>query len=130
MLQFGQHLKILATSRERLNLAGEVTYPVPALAMPEPKQSITPAALGQYEAVQLFIDRAVAAQPAFQVTDQNAVVIAGICQRVDGIPLASSSPRHAYAPFPWRRSPNACRPVPVADAWRPTARRTGKPYAP
>src|SRR5262249_19146723 len=44
--------------------------------------------LRKYEAVQLFVDRAVAVQPAFQITGQNAPAVAQICQRLDGIPLA------------------------------------------
>jgi non-specific serine/threonine protein kinase len=88
LLQAGPHLKILATSRERLNVAGETMYPVLALAMPEPHQAITLEAFTQYEAVRLFIDRAAAAQPAFQLTQQTAMAVADICHRVEGIPLA------------------------------------------
>jgi tetratricopeptide (TPR) repeat protein len=51
-------------------------------------KAMTPATLTQYEAVLLFVDRASAAQPAFQITDQNAGAVADICQRLDGIPLA------------------------------------------
>ena len=51
-------------------------------------EAINLEALMQYEAVRLFIDRAVAAQPAFQVTHQNAPAVADICHRLDGIPLA------------------------------------------
>jgi len=87
-LQSGPHLQILATSRERLNLGGETTYPVPALAMSEPDPAIALDALSRYEAVHLFVDRAKAAQPAFRLTHQNAAAVADICHRVDGIPLA------------------------------------------
>jgi predicted ATPase len=65
-----------------------VSYSVPSLATPHPKTTITLAALAQYEAARLFIDRAVAAQPFFQVTLQNAAAISDICHRLDGIPLA------------------------------------------
>jgi predicted ATPase/class 3 adenylate cyclase len=88
LLQSGPHLKILASSRESLRVAGEATYPVPALAVPGPGTTTTLPALTQYEAVLLFVDRAVAAQPAFQLTAQNAAAVADICQRLDGIPLA------------------------------------------
>ena len=57
-------------------------------AVPDPHRAVPLDALAQYEAVRLFIDRAVAAQPAFAVTGENAPAIADICQRLDGIPLA------------------------------------------
>jgi len=88
LLQSGSQLKILATSRERLKLAAETTYTVAVLAMPEPDPTMALETLSRYEAVQLFVDRAIAAQPAFQLTHQNAPAVAAICRRVDGIPLA------------------------------------------
>src|SRR5439155_5988756 len=88
LLESGPRLKILASSREHLHVPGEATYPVPALGVPEPSTATTPAALTQYESVLLLVDRAVAAQPAFRVTDQNAAAIGEICRRLDGIPLA------------------------------------------
>jgi predicted ATPase/class 3 adenylate cyclase len=88
LLQSGPHLKILASSREPLRVAGEASYPVPALAVPDPGRAVTVPAMTQYEAVLLFVDRAVSAQPAFQLTEQNAAAVADICQRLDGIPLA------------------------------------------
>jgi predicted ATPase/class 3 adenylate cyclase len=88
LLQAGPQLKILASSRESLRVAGEATYPVPALAVPDPGTRTTLPALSQYEAVLLFVDRAAAAHPAFQLTEQNAAAVADICQRLDGIPLA------------------------------------------
>lgn len=92
LLRSGRGLQILASSREHLNVAGETTYPVPSLAVPDALNAagvaINLEALTQYEAVRLFIDRAAAAQPAFQVTHQNAAAVADICRRLDGIPLA------------------------------------------
>jgi predicted ATPase/class 3 adenylate cyclase len=88
LLEAGPGLKILASSREHLRLSGETTYPVSGLAVPDVLETTAPAALTQYESVRLFIDRAVAAQPAFAVTDQNAVVVGEVCRRLDGIPLA------------------------------------------
>jgi predicted ATPase/class 3 adenylate cyclase len=86
-------LTLLATSREPLGAAGEVLWPVPPLSAPNPGQLGAPdndgiAALTQYEAVRLFIDRACMSQPAFAVTNQNAPAVAQICHRLDGIPLA------------------------------------------
>jgi predicted ATPase/class 3 adenylate cyclase len=88
ILQAGAHVKILASSREHLHVAGETTYLVPPLSVPAADKTITPADLTQYEAVRLFIERAVAGQPAFQMTQQNATAVANICHRLDGIPLA------------------------------------------
>ena len=82
------HLHILATSRERLNVSGEQTYPVPLLSIPDPKSSQTAADLSGYESVALFIQRAQAVRHDFAVTDANAPAVAQICWRLDGIPLA------------------------------------------
>jgi len=88
LLHAGPAVKVLASSREPLHVAGETNYPLPSLAVPEGDRKLAAAALAQYEAVRLFTDRAVAAKPAFQVTDQNAAAVAAICRRLDGIPLA------------------------------------------
>ena len=79
---------ILASSREPLNVAGEQTYRVSSLSLPDPKRVQTAEGLSQYEAVRLFIERAQAVQPAFTVTDANAPAVAQVCFRLDGIPLA------------------------------------------
>ena len=82
-------LQILATSREALNIAGEIAWTVPSLSLPDIEQkSLTFAELSQYEAVQLFVDRAVVVQPGFKLTELNAQAVAQVCQRLDGIPLA------------------------------------------
>ncbi len=88
MLQAGPHLKILASSREPLHVAGEASYPMPALAVPDASQTVAAETLMQFEAVHLFVERAVAAQPSFRVTGRNAVAVAEICRHLDGIPLA------------------------------------------
>ncbi len=88
LLQSGSQVKVLATSREHLRVAGETTYPVPALAAPDPQKESSATALSQYAAVRMFLDRASAAQPAFKVTSANAKAVAEICHRLDGIPLA------------------------------------------
>jgi predicted ATPase/class 3 adenylate cyclase len=82
-------VQILATSREGLNIAGERTYRLPSLSLPDTRQ-VMPAveSLTQYEAVRLFIDRAVAVFTAFAVTNANAPAVAQVCARLDGIPLA------------------------------------------
>src|SRR5436190_5325107 len=81
-------LKVLVTSREVLNLRGEHDYPVPPLRLPDPRNLPPVEQLSQYEAVQLFINRAVEAKPDFQVTNSNAAAVAEICVRLDGLPLA------------------------------------------
>ncbi len=81
------NLKIIASSREALGIAGETVYRVPPLSLPDPTQ-VTHEALAQSESVQLFIVRAAAANPQFTFSDQNAASVAQICRRLDGIPLA------------------------------------------
>jgi predicted ATPase/class 3 adenylate cyclase len=86
------NLKVLAASRESLGIAGEASYRVPSLSLPDPKSPPvgvdTISALTMYEAVRLFIDRAVDALSTFAVTNQNAPAVVQICHRLDGIPLA------------------------------------------
>jgi non-specific serine/threonine protein kinase len=81
-------LKIIATSREALNCKGEMTYRIPPLTMPDPNSHDTPEQLTQYESVRLFIERALAVNPLFRVNNGNAPALAGVCLRLDGIPLA------------------------------------------
>ena len=88
LLQVCAGLKVLASSREPLHVGGEVNYLVPALATPDSQQALAFDGVGDFEAVQLFVERAVAAQPAFELSPQNSLAVAGICRRLDGIPLA------------------------------------------
>jgi non-specific serine/threonine protein kinase len=113
LLQAVPDLKVLVTSREPLHLHGEQLYRVPPLALPplalppngeydagprQPPQNVPPARvarpvsdveyLAQYEAVALFIDRAKAARSDFALTEENARLVAQICHRLDGLPLA------------------------------------------
>jgi predicted ATPase/class 3 adenylate cyclase len=84
-------VKILASSREALNIQGEVVRPVLPLAVPEfgvDETDLSTEQLAQLEAVQLFAERAAAARPGFALTPQNARLIARISWRLDGIPLA------------------------------------------
>jgi predicted ATPase/class 3 adenylate cyclase len=81
-------LTILASSREPLRVAGETTYTVPPLSMPVGRSPVTLAALGQYEAARLFIERVLAVQPDFQLDQRRATAVADVCDRLDGIPLA------------------------------------------
>jgi predicted ATPase/class 3 adenylate cyclase len=88
VLQAGPHAKVLASSREPLHVAGETIYPLPALGVPDPSQAVTLTLLTQSDGARLFVDRAMAVQPSFQITDRNAGAVAQICHRLDGIPLA------------------------------------------
>jgi predicted ATPase/DNA-binding SARP family transcriptional activator len=96
-------LHILATSRVVLRAAGEVTWCVPPLTVPDMSRWAAAArpegetdsphpdlrlALQRYESVQLFLDRALAALPTFALTNQNAWAVGQICQQLDGVPLA------------------------------------------
>jgi non-specific serine/threonine protein kinase len=83
-------LRIMASSREALGIAGETTFRVPSLSLPSlgPRQRPTAETLIPYEAIRLFVERAQAARPDFEMTDANASPIALICRRLDGVPLA------------------------------------------
>jgi predicted ATPase len=81
------NLRLLATSREALGIAGETTFPVPSLSLPGAAQ-LSPEMLPRHEAVRLFLDRALAVQPSFKLTHHNASAVAQVCKRLDGMPLA------------------------------------------
>ncbi len=82
------HVKVLVTSRATLHLIAEHEYPVPPLSVPDRKGLTTLESLSQYESVALFIQRAQASKPDFQMTHANAPAVAEICARLDGLPLA------------------------------------------
>ena len=88
LLEGSAELRVLISSRIVLRVSGEQEFPVPPLALPDLRALPGLAALSQFEAVRLFIERAVAVKPDFQATNENAPSIAGICERVDGLPLA------------------------------------------
>src|SRR5258706_1263123 len=88
LLNSAPKLKVMASSREALGVKGEASYPVPSLSLPDPKHLPVIEGLSQYEAVRLFIDRALLVAPHFVVDKANAPFIAQICCRLDGIPLA------------------------------------------
>ncbi len=81
-------IKVLATSRSRLQLRGEMEHPVPPLALPDLTRLPAPDVLSQYEAVRLFVQRASEVKAGFTVTNANAPAVAAICHRLDGLPLA------------------------------------------
>ena len=81
-------LKVLVTSRIRLNLRGEHELPILPLDTPNPAELPPLEHLAENESVKLFIERAQSARPNFSLDDHNALAIAHICQRLDGLPLA------------------------------------------
>lgn len=81
-------LKILATSREALRIPGEWAWLVPSLSLPDPGSEILPEQLMRHEAVRLFVERAAAVAPGFELTEENAAAVTRVCGRLDGIPLA------------------------------------------
>jgi len=81
-------LRILATSREVLGIPGEAIWRVPSLSLPDPRRPPSLEHLTQYEAVRLFVERAVYSQQGFAVTNSNAPAVVQVCHQLDGIPLA------------------------------------------
>jgi predicted ATPase len=88
LLRSAPRLTILATSREPLRVPGEVVFRVPSLAIPDPDAAELPVELLSYEAVRLFVERAGAVAPGFELDESNAAAVARICHRLDGLPLA------------------------------------------
>jgi predicted ATPase/DNA-binding SARP family transcriptional activator len=95
LLRSGPAVRVLATSREVLGVPGEVVWPVPPLAVPaagglaDPDAGgAAPEVLAGYDAVRLFGDRAAAADPGFALDAASAPVVAELCRRLDGLPLA------------------------------------------
>jgi predicted ATPase/DNA-binding CsgD family transcriptional regulator len=81
-------LRILTTSREALGVYGERLFDVPPLSLPDPRHLPAVDGLPGYEAARLFAERAGAVRPDFALTEQNAMAVAQICYRLDGMPLA------------------------------------------
>jgi len=88
LLGAAPHLRLLATSRQSLGVAGEVDWRVPSLAAPDPRHPLPLEELAAYDAVQLFVERARGARPSFALTARNAAAVAQLCAGLDGIPLA------------------------------------------
>jgi predicted ATPase/DNA-binding CsgD family transcriptional regulator len=88
LLSEAEGLRILATSRQLLNVEGEQVLEVPPLSVPDPDWRSAAGSLIEYEAVRLFAERAAAVVPGFAITADNGAVVARLCQGLDGIPLA------------------------------------------
>jgi predicted ATPase/serine/threonine protein kinase len=88
LLAVGPNLKIMATSRAALHVYGEHEFPVPPLALPNSRSVPPVELLSEYPAVALFVQRAVAVKPDFELNLENAPAVTEICARLDGLPLA------------------------------------------
>jgi predicted ATPase len=88
LLATAPNLKILVTSRAALHVYGEHEFPVPPLALPDSRSKLSMEVLSQYSAIALFVQRAVAARPDFELNRENAAAVTEICARLDGLPLA------------------------------------------
>ncbi len=86
LLEQSPALRVLATSRQPLDISGERELPVPPLPIPQAGESKDH--LLACPSVHLFLDRAQAVRPDFQVTDRNAAAVAAVCRRLEGLPLA------------------------------------------
>src|SRR6266403_1394581 len=88
LLATGPNLKIMVTSRAALHVYGEHEFPVPPLALPDSRSVPSVQVLLQCPAVALFVQRATAAKPDFELSRENASAVTEICARLDGLPLA------------------------------------------
>lgn len=88
LLQICPDLRVLTTSRERLNVAGETVKTIAPLRAPAPDSDTTLREMPRFDGVALFTDRAAAAQPGFELDETNKSDVARICSRLDGLPLA------------------------------------------
>ena len=101
VLRHAPSLRILATSREALNVPGEVVWRVPPLALPPDSETRGVHAMLAFDAIRLFAERA-AAVTSFQLADDNVGIVVDICSRLDGLPLAlelaAARVRHSRSP--------------------------------
>ena len=88
LLRAAAGLRVLATSRESLNITGESVLAVPPLAAPEAGRRLSVAELARFPAAGLFAERAAQVVPGFALTEANMAAVAGICRRLEGLPLA------------------------------------------
>jgi predicted ATPase/DNA-binding CsgD family transcriptional regulator len=88
LLRASPGLRVLATSRAPLHVRGEHEFPLAPLQLPGPTELASLDDLAEVEAVRLFVERARAVDPAFALTGDNAAAVAGVCARLDGLPLA------------------------------------------
>ena len=118
LLALAPSLKILVTSRAALHVYNEHEFPVPPLALPDARGSLPLEVLSQYSAISLFVQRAVAVKPDFELTEENASAVAEICSRLDGLPLAIElAAARAKILSPFRHAVPAGQPPSAFDRW-------------
>jgi len=83
-----RHMRVLATSREALRVAGEARWAMPGLSVPRPRETVSVRELEGYESVRLFAERARQRDPLYALTPDNAPAVIEVCAKLDGIPLA------------------------------------------
>lgn len=88
LLQECPKLHILATSREPLGTGRETAWNIGPLSVPDADSTITPRDLARYDAINLFVDRASASVPGFEMTEHTAETVVALCRWLDGLPLA------------------------------------------
>jgi len=88
LLSVGPKLKIVVTSQSPLHVYGEHEFPVPPLALPDPKSLLPLDVLSRLPAIALFVERARAVKHDFALTSENAAAVVAVCARLDGLPLA------------------------------------------
>jgi predicted ATPase/serine/threonine protein kinase len=88
LLDAAPELRVIATSREALGIPGETLHGVPTLALPPTDPPPSAAQIMEYESARLFVERGRQVRPDFAVTDAEAPIVADLCRRLDGIPLA------------------------------------------
>ena len=84
----GEDVRIMSTSRQVLGISGEQIFRVPPLAVPDNPADLTPAAITEFGAIALFVDRAKSVDRSFALTADKASIVVDICRQLDGIPLA------------------------------------------
>jgi len=88
ILRAAPEVHVLSTSRQALGIAGEFVYRLPSLELPDQSSEAPAETAMQYGGIALFVDRAVASDMRFRLTDDNVSLVAAICRRLDGIPFA------------------------------------------
>lgn len=119
LLEISSDLTILTTSRARIGLPGEHVYHLPPLAFPPESQDLPVAEILGFPAVQLFVDRASAADSSLTITADTARDIAAICRHLDGLPLAIelvASRVSSFQPSVLRRRLDQSLPLPASNA--------------
>jgi len=105
LLRLCPGVHVLATSTTTLGIAGEVAFPVPSLPVPDDADAVppTPSEALRFASVRLFVDRARAYSPSFDLTSANVVAVARVCQQLEASHSRSRSPRRVSAYSPWSR---------------------------